>query len=321
MGLYTALYFLGCDNVRMAGTTLPYANNSRFDAFQVNLTADCNMGCRCSPNELEPVCDTQNKISYYSPCFAGCKSAEGPRNTQNYSNCACISLNMTYSSNQEVTAIPLATAGPCPQLCQAMIPFMVLLFVITLVVSITQMPLLMITLRSVEEEERSLALGMQFVIFRLFGYIPSPIIFGNVIDSTCIVWKAHCGQQGGFCLLYNIEQFRLRYVGVCSGLKVAAGLLFFLDWLLICWRHKKDLDKPQALSVGEIVSSIISLDRLSVFGWNTNIREDEEEQPLGPDSDYNSANDMDEQELNERDEEFTYSSTAKERQPFGLSRV
>lgn len=26
MGLYTALYFLGCENVRMAGTTLPYAN-------------------------------------------------------------------------------------------------------------------------------------------------------------------------------------------------------------------------------------------------------------------------------------------------------
>ncbi len=54
-------------------------NSTRFDAFQVNLTADCNMGCRCSPNELEPVCDTQNKISYYSPCFAGCKSAEGPQ--------------------------------------------------------------------------------------------------------------------------------------------------------------------------------------------------------------------------------------------------
>ena len=75
-----------------------------------------------------------------------------------------------------------------------------------------------------------------------------------------------------------------RYVGVCSGLKVAAGLLFFLDWLLICWRHKKESDKPPALTVGEIVSSIISLDRLSVFGWNTDIREDDEEQPLGPDS-------------------------------------
>ncbi len=27
MGLYTALYFLGCENVKMAGTTLPYANS------------------------------------------------------------------------------------------------------------------------------------------------------------------------------------------------------------------------------------------------------------------------------------------------------
>lgn len=106
--------------------------------------------------------------------------------------------------------VPLVVPGPCPQLCNAMLPFMILLFVITLVVSITQMPVVMITLRSVAEEERSLALGMQFVLFRLFGYIPSPIVFGNVIDSTCLVWKAHCGQQGGFCLLYNIEQFRLR---------------------------------------------------------------------------------------------------------------
>ena len=109
-----------------------------------------------------------------------------------------------------------------------MIPFLVILFVITLSVSITQvslgafgqlslvttllpqMPLLMITLRSVREEERAFALGMQFVIFRLFGYIPSPIVFGNVIDSTCMLWKAHCGRQGGFCLIYNIEHFRLR---------------------------------------------------------------------------------------------------------------
>jgi len=102
---------------------------------------------------------------------------------------------------------------------------------------------------------------------------------------------------------------------------VAAGLLFFLDWLLICWRHKKDLDKPQGLSVGEIVSSIISLDRLSVFGWNTDIKEDDEEQqPLGPDSDYNSANDPDEQEFNEN-EDFSEYCIANQNNSFGMSRV
>lgn len=93
-----------------------------------------------------------------------------------------------------------------------MVPFLILLFVVTLVVSITQMPLLMVILRSVDEDERAFALGMQFVLFRLFGYIPSPILFGNVIDSTCLLWKANCGRPGGFCLLYNIEHFRLRLV-------------------------------------------------------------------------------------------------------------
>lgn len=65
--------------------------------------------------------------------------------------------------------------------------------------------------RSVSEEERSFALGMQFVIFRLFGYIPAPIVFGNLIDSTCLLWKQSCGgEKGGRCLLYDIEQFRYR---------------------------------------------------------------------------------------------------------------
>lgn len=50
-------------------------------------------------------------------------------------------------------------------------------------------------------------------------------------------------------------------------MKVASGLLFFLDWMLISWKHKKDIEQPPTLTVGEIVSSIISLDRLSTLGW------------------------------------------------------
>lgn len=79
---------------------------------------------------------------------------------QNYSNCACLpSLSKQTAAaggsvhpppanlHPEVTILPMVIPGPCPQACNAMTPFMILLFFITLVVSITQMPVVMITLR------------------------------------------------------------------------------------------------------------------------------------------------------------------------------
>merc|ERR1719384_2885618 len=162
----------------------------------------------------------------------------------------------------EVTMIPVATAGPCYKHCQMILPFMVLLFFMTLLVAVTQMPVLMVVLRSVEEEEKAFALGIQFVIFRLFGYIPSPILFGSVIDSTCLLWKSTCdGEAGGRCLMYDIEAFRFKYVGVCCGIKVLSVLTFLLDWYLI--KRREDVEKKQkTLTVGEVVNSIISLDKL-----------------------------------------------------------
>ena len=134
----------------------------------------------------------------------------------------------------EISCQNYPVPGPCYAHCQMLLPFMVLLFFMTLMVAITQMPLLMVVLRSVAEEEKAFALGIQFVIFRLFGYIPSPIIFGNVIDSTCLLWKQTCeGSQGGRCLIYDIVAFRYKYVGICAGIKSIAFLIFLLDWLLI----------------------------------------------------------------------------------------
>lgn len=122
------------------------------------------------------------------------------------------------------------------------------------------MPLLMIVLRSVSEEERSFALGMQFVIFRLFGYIPAPILFGNLIDSSCLLWKSSCGEAGGRCLVYDIEKFRYKYIGLCTGIKVVALSIFIVDWWLV--KNRKHLDKLDPLSPNDVPGSIISLDKL-----------------------------------------------------------
>jgi solute carrier organic anion transporter family, member 3A len=101
---------------------------------------------------------------------------------------------------------------------------------------------------------------MQFVIFRLFGYIPAPILFGNLIDSSCLLWKSSCGEAGGRCLIYDIEKFRFKYIGLCTIIKVVALSIFFVDWWLV--RKRKHLDKLEPLSANDVVGSIISLDKL-----------------------------------------------------------
>ncbi|XP_067008279.2 solute carrier organic anion transporter family member 3A1 [Anabrus simplex] len=264
LACYGMLFFLGCDNVKMAGTTIPYFNSSKPEPFQVNLTAACNFGCECRMTDVEPVCGN-NGLTYFSPCHAGCTAFSS---RSNYTNCACIHGNFSLLAGAgpaaaefaEVTVVPVATAGPCNSPCRTIFPFLILLFFMTFIVAVTQMPLLMIVLRSVGEEERSFALGMQFVIFRLFGYIPAPILFGNLIDSTCLLWKSTCGEKGGRCLLYDIEQFRFRYVGICAGIKILALALFLVDWWLV--RRRRQMEEQGALTVNDLVGSIISLDKL-----------------------------------------------------------
>uniref|UniRef100_A0A8W7P9T9 Kazal-like domain-containing protein n=1 Tax=Anopheles coluzzii TaxID=1518534 RepID=A0A8W7P9T9_ANOCL len=276
LSCYGLLFFLGCENLKMAGTTIPYYNSSAHsvEPFQVNLTAACNFGCECHMYDVEPVCGN-NGLTYFSPCHAGCTAFSS---SSNYTNCACVQANVTNNSIYrgaegtqaqalnaheafaEVTVVPVATAGVCNTPCRTIYPFLILLFFMTFVVASTQMPLLMIVLRSVSEEERSFALGMQFVIFRLFGYIPAPIVFGNLIDSSCLLWKSTCGEKGGRCLIYDIEKFRYKYVGLCASIKIIALVIFIIDWWLV--RRRKNLDKMNPLSTNELVGSIISLDKL-----------------------------------------------------------
>lgn len=149
------------------------------------------------------------------------------------------------------------TPGRCvdsPYPCKTLVPFMIVLFFMTGTVAVTQMPLLMIVLRSVTPEERSFALGMQFVIFRLFGYIPSPIIFGNVIDSACLLWKVkRCSSLlpavSGRCLLYDIQDFRYKYVGVLSGLKLLALALFLYDFFQL--KRIEEREEKEGVNAGD----------------------------------------------------------------------
>lgn len=80
-----------------------------------------------------------------------------------YSSCSCIE-GLGNGGGE-------AHSGVCKpaQECRTLLPFLVMLFFITLLTAINQMPMLMVTLRSVTEIERAFALGLQLVIMRILG--------------------------------------------------------------------------------------------------------------------------------------------------------
>ena len=43
--------------------------------------------------------------------------------------------------------------------------------------------------RSVPPSQRSYGLGIQMDLVRILGAIPGPIVFGALLDKTCILWN------------------------------------------------------------------------------------------------------------------------------------
>ena len=85
--------------------------------------------------------------------------------------------------------------------------------------------------RCVADEQRTLALGLQSLLFRAVGSIPGPIVFGAIFDSTCLFWQFDCDRRGN-CWVYNNVTLGNRAVALAlSG--VVLNLIFsFLTWLV-----------------------------------------------------------------------------------------
>lgn len=135
--------------------------NQKIEIEKFNLSSECNRECECSINFIQPICG-RDQITYFSPCYAGCTQSDEPNSNFFYS-CSCI------RDKENDNTDPDAFLGSCTHDCRMLFPFLGVLFFITFLTSVNQMPMLMVTLRSVSEIERPFALGLQLVIMRLFG--------------------------------------------------------------------------------------------------------------------------------------------------------
>jgi len=61
----------------------------------------------------------------------------------------------------------------------------------------------------------------------------------------------------------NITLSFCRYVGICAGIKILALALFLVDWWLV--RRRNQLEEQATMTVGDLVGSIISLDKRKLY--------------------------------------------------------
>ena len=111
--------------------------------------------------------------------------------------------------------------------------------------------------RSVEVPQRSLSLGLQTILLRGLGTVPGPIIFGYLMDMTCLLWRRDsCGKEEGSCLLYDNFSMSF-YMIIILDYHRFVGALFFLVALYFNKYSKvpeeEKVDKQTDKEVGSVL--------------------------------------------------------------------
>lgn len=61
--------------------------------------------------------------------------------------------------------------------------------------------------RCVDPIDKSMALGTTSSLLNMFAFIPYPLVYGAILDSSCLVWEEKCGRRGN-CWLYDTDKLR-----------------------------------------------------------------------------------------------------------------
>ncbi|KAL1245518.1 Solute carrier organic anion transporter family member 74D [Trichinella spiralis] len=188
-----------------------------------NYSNSCNEYCACDRQSLFPVCSASGQ-PFLSPCYAGCREIINTGSTLNFTNCLCLDTGNS------------ASRAWCSENCNQPLAVYFILFTIGGVISGTSViPGVLMVLRSIPVKLRSVGLGLSAFLISLFCTFPSPIIYGYIIDDTCLLWNKKCGQQGS-CSIYDSDKLRNRYFGF-NGILRLIGLFFDIA---VCY-YAKDL--------------------------------------------------------------------------------
>ncbi|CAL1533602.1 unnamed protein product [Lymnaea stagnalis] len=207
--IITPLYIVfGCNNEKIYGLTGEFG-------IPVNTTGVCD----CTDVKVLISCGDDGN-NYLSPCHAGCTGVDG----KIFTDCLLLA-----NSSLGTSVHPGLCDSPCHQ------NFIIYTFLSGLQMVATSMAMIprrLLVLRIVDPRDRGFATSM-FMFFFSFMAIPSPNLFGKVIDDTCLVW------DGRFCALYDRDKIRYFLSGLDVGVHGLVQITFFIMLILFKWEERK----------------------------------------------------------------------------------
>ena len=118
--------------------------------------------------------------------------------------------------------------------------------------------------RVVADDQRSLALGIQSAIYRVFGTIPGPLVFGALFDAACLQWQDPCEGDRGNCWIYNNMKLSIYAMSFGIPCIAIAAILLFLSWLTYPKDRREGEEKKAKIKsenknrTGSVVSPVTS---------------------------------------------------------------
>ncbi|ESO83135.1 hypothetical protein LOTGIDRAFT_197485 [Lottia gigantea] len=247
IGLSCSGFFLGCDppNLHMGVNSELIASNNESISYMTphNMTymkGVCDVtACDCDDKMYFPVCGSDD-LNYFSPCHAGC------RNTDDliFSNCTCI-------GEKNATAQPGLCGGECDTMLWVYVAFN---FVAAFATTLTIMPSFIVYVRSIREKDKPLGTGLSAFLNTLLGFFPGAIVYGRMIDTTCLIWSTSCSGNGS-CSLYDSVDFRVKYHLLFTLCRIACSG-FYIIALVVALKKKQpfyiDYETPQVIAEKEL---------------------------------------------------------------------
>lgn len=211
--VFTMLYGASVMGPQYAYPKTVYNRNNELD-----LLNSCNSNCHCEDIRYQPVCEHKDMKAYFSPCHAGCTMsfATADNSSSEYTNCRCADT---------------PTLQKCPPDMDKLMIYATTIAIGSMIAGSGRSGNMVTFFRSINPDQKSLAVAVGSFWHSLFVSIPYPIIYGKIFDYSCLVWSSECGSRGN-CWLYDTEKLRYIYHGVTISL-IALGSVFDLIMIFL----------------------------------------------------------------------------------------